>query len=122
VALSRRWQPELLADTRWAPLLLTVGAAGGFARVLDETGMAELWPSTCSIRARPAGAVPRRRDGEDPAGNSLSAVLTASGMIEPMLPALGLDSATGARSPRVGRRGLDRDLPRQRSAVLDRRA
>jgi GntP family gluconate:H+ symporter len=28
-------------------------------------------------------------------GNSLSAVLTASGMIEPMLPALGLDSATG---------------------------
>src|SRR5205085_911458 len=28
-------------------------------------------------------------------GNSLSAVLRASGMIEPMLPALGLDSATG---------------------------
>jgi GntP family gluconate:H+ symporter len=28
-------------------------------------------------------------------GNSLSAVLTASGMIEPMLPALGLDSLTG---------------------------
>jgi GntP family gluconate:H+ symporter len=28
-------------------------------------------------------------------GNSLSAVLTASGMIEPMLPALGLDSPTG---------------------------
>ena len=28
-------------------------------------------------------------------GNSLTAVLTASGMVEPMLPALGLDSATG---------------------------
>jgi GntP family gluconate:H+ symporter len=28
-------------------------------------------------------------------GNSLSAVLTASGMVEPLLPALGLDSATG---------------------------
>ena len=40
--LSRRWQPAVLADTSWAPLLLTVGAAGGFARVLDETGMAEL--------------------------------------------------------------------------------
>ena len=28
-------------------------------------------------------------------GNSLCAVLTASGMVEPMLPALGLDGATG---------------------------
>ena len=28
-------------------------------------------------------------------GNSLTAVLTASGMIEPMLPALGLDSPSG---------------------------
>ena len=28
-------------------------------------------------------------------GNSLTAVLTASGMVEPMLPALGLDSASG---------------------------
>jgi GntP family gluconate:H+ symporter len=28
-------------------------------------------------------------------GNSLTAVLTATGMIEPMLPALGLDSASG---------------------------
>ena len=40
--LSRRWQPAALAGTRWAPLLLAVGAAGGFARVFDETGMAEL--------------------------------------------------------------------------------
>src|SRR5207344_809295 len=28
-------------------------------------------------------------------GNSLTAVLTASGMVEPMLPALGLDSTSG---------------------------
>jgi GntP family gluconate:H+ symporter len=28
-------------------------------------------------------------------GNSLTAILTASGMVEPMLPALGLDSASG---------------------------
>ncbi len=28
-------------------------------------------------------------------GNSLTAILTASGMVEPMLPALGLDSAMG---------------------------
>jgi GntP family gluconate:H+ symporter len=94
--LSRRWQPEMLADTRWAPLLLTVGAAGGFARVLDETGMAELLaehaldPRLGLLAPFLAAATVKTLQG-----NSLSAVLTASGMVEPMLPALGLDSATG---------------------------
>jgi gluconate:H+ symporter, GntP family len=94
--LSRRWQPAVLADTRWAPLLLTVGAAGGFARVLDETGMAELLaeymldPRLGLLAPFLAAATVKTMQG-----NSLSAVLTASGMIEPMLPALGLDSATG---------------------------
>jgi len=94
--LSRRWQPELLADTSWAPLLLTVGAAGGFARVLDETGMAELLaehaldPRLGLLAPFLAAAIVKTMQG-----NSLSAVLTASGMVEPMLPALGLDSATG---------------------------
>ncbi len=96
MALSRRWQPAALADTSWAPLLLAVGAAGGFGRLLDETGMAELWaerlldPRLGLLAPFLAALVVKTLQG-----NSLSAVLTASGMIEPMLPALGLDSATG---------------------------
>lgn len=96
LVLSRRWQPEVLADTRWAPLLLTVGAAGGFARVLDETGMAELLaehvadPRLGLLAPFLAAATVKTLQG-----NSLSAVLTASGIVEPLLPALGLDSATG---------------------------
>jgi GntP family gluconate:H+ symporter len=93
---SRRWRPDLLADTSWAPLLLTVGAAGGFARVLDETGMAELLaeymldPRLGLLAPFLAAATVKTMQG-----NSLSAVLTASGMVEPLLPALGLDSPTG---------------------------
>lgn len=96
VLLSRRWQPQALADMGWAPLLLTVGAAGGLARVLDETGMAELLaehvldPRLGLLAPFLAAAIVKTMQG-----NSLSAVLTASGMIEPMLPALGLDSGTG---------------------------
>ncbi|MBN9487127.1 MAG: hypothetical protein J0H44_07885 [Alphaproteobacteria bacterium] len=96
VLLSRRWQPTAFADTSWAPLLLTVGAAGGFARVLDETGMAELLaervldPRLGLLVPFLAAAIVKTMQG-----NSLSAVLTASGMVEPMLPALGLDSAAG---------------------------
>ena len=94
--LSRRWQPTLLADTSWAPLLLTVGAAGGFARVLDETGMAELLAEHM-LDPRLGLAVPflAAVTVKTLQGNSLSAVLTAAGMVEPMLPALGLDSPTG---------------------------
>lgn len=94
--LSRRWQPDVLAETRWAPLMLTVGAAGGFARVLDETGMAELLAER-ALDARLGLLAPFLAAAivKTMQGNSLSAVLTASGMIEPMLPALGLDSATG---------------------------
>ena len=96
VLLSRRWQPEKLADASWAPLLLTVGAAGGLARVLDETGMAELLaekalhPGLGLLTPFLAAAIVKTMQG-----NSLSAVLTASGMVEPMLPALGLDTASG---------------------------
>jgi GntP family gluconate:H+ symporter len=94
--LSRRWQSEALADASWAPLLLTVGAAGGFARVLDETGMAELLaehmldPRLGLLAPFLAAATVKTMQG-----NSLSAVLTAAGMVEPLLPALGLDSPTG---------------------------
>ena len=94
--LSRRWQPAALADMGWAPLLLTVGAAGGLARLFDETGVAELLaervldPRLGLLAPFLAAAIVKTMQG-----NSLSAVLTASGMVEPMLPALGLDSATG---------------------------
>ena len=96
ILLSRRWQPLLLADTSWAPLLLTVGAAGGFARVLDETGMSELL-AEYMLDSRLGLAVPflAAATVKTMQGNSLSAVLTATGMVEPMLPALGLDSPTG---------------------------
>jgi GntP family gluconate:H+ symporter len=96
LVLTRRPRQAPLADTSWAPLLLTIAAAGGFARVIDETGTAELIaeyaldPRLGLLAPFLAAATVKTLQG-----NSLSAVLTASGMIEPLLPALGLDSATG---------------------------
>lgn len=96
VVFARGWQPSALAGRSWAPLLLAVGAAGGLSRVLDETGMAELLaesvlhPRLGLLAPFLAAAIVKTMQG-----NSLTAVLTASGMVEPMLPALGLDSGTG---------------------------
>ncbi len=95
---QRSWSalPEALANTSWAPLLLAVGTAGGFGRVLDETGMAELLaervidPRLGVMAPFLAAAIVKTLQG-----GSLAAVLTSSGMVEPMLPALGLDSANG---------------------------
>ncbi|MFZ5778760.1 MAG: hypothetical protein ACOY4R_00960 [Pseudomonadota bacterium] len=91
-----KWQPSALTGRSWAPLLMAVGAAGGLSRVFDETGMAELLaeaalkPDYGLLTPFLAAAVVKTLQG-----NSLTAVLTASGMVEPMLPALGLDSASG---------------------------
>ncbi|WP_421994856.1 hypothetical protein [Reyranella sp.] len=96
VLFAGRWQPSSLAGRSWAPLLLAVGAAGGLSRVFDETGMAELLaehalqPRYGILTPFLAAAIVKTMQG-----NTLTAVLTASGMVEPMLPALGLDSATG---------------------------
>lgn len=96
VLFAGRWQPSALAGRGWAPLLLAVGAAGGLSRVFDETGMAELLaeqalhPRYGILTPFLAAAIVKTMQG-----NSLTAILTASGMVEPMLPALGLDSATG---------------------------
>jgi gluconate:H+ symporter, GntP family len=96
VLFAGRWQPSALAGRSWAPLLLVVGASGGLARVFDETGMAELLaehalhPRFGILTPFLAAAIVKTMQG-----NSLTAVLTASGMVEPMLPALGLDSASG---------------------------
>ena len=75
---------------------MAVGASGGLARVFDETGMAELLaeyalhPRFGILTPFLAAAIVKTMQG-----SSLTAVLTASGMVEPMLPALGLDSASG---------------------------
>jgi GntP family gluconate:H+ symporter len=96
VVLARRWEPSSLVGRSWAPLLLAVGASGGLARVFDETGMAELLaeyalhPRYGVLTPFLAAAIVKTMQG-----NSLTAILTASGMVEPMLPALGLDSASG---------------------------
>ena len=96
ILFAGRWQPSALAGRGWAPLLLAVGAAGGLSRVFDETGMAELLAERV-LDARYGIAVPflAAAIAKTMQGNSLTAVLTASGMVEPMLPALGLDSANG---------------------------
>lgn len=96
IVFARRWEPSALAGRSWAPLLLAVGASGGLARVFEETGMAELLaehvlhPRYGVLTPFLAAAVVKTMQG-----NTLTAVLTASGMVEPMLPALGLDSASG---------------------------
>ena len=96
VVLARRWEPSMLVGRSWAPLLLAVGASGGLSRVFDETGMAELLaehalhPRYGVLTPFLAAAIVKTMQG-----NSLTAVLTASGMVEPMLPALGLDGASG---------------------------
>ena len=96
IVLARRWEPSVLAGRSWAPLLLAVGASGGLARVFDETGMSELLaeyalhPRYGVLTPFLAAAIVKTMQG-----NSLTAVLTASGMVEPMLPALGLDSDSG---------------------------
>jgi len=96
VLFAGRWQPSALAGRAWAPLLLAVGAAGGLSRVFDETGMAELLaeyalhPRYGILTPFLAAAIVKTMQG-----NSLTAILTASGMVEPMLPALGLDSTMG---------------------------
>jgi len=96
VVFAGRWQPSALAGRAWAPLLLAVGAAGGLSRVFDETGMAELLAENV-LNPRYGLLVPFLAAAivKTMQGNSLTAVLTASGMVEPMLPALGLDSANG---------------------------
>lgn len=96
IVFARRWEPSVLASRAWAPLLLAIGASGGLARVFDETGMSELL-AEYALRPRYGVLTPFLAAAivKTMQGNSLTAVLTASGMVEPMLPALGLDGASG---------------------------
>ena len=98
------WRPslQLLADPNWtsralgnvAGILLTVGAAGGLQRLCQETGMAELigerlldWHLSGFGLLIPfliAAAIKTLQ------GSSLVAAIAAAGMVQPILPPLGL--------------------------------
>ncbi len=102
--LTRRWDSEALSERGWmgdaaasaAGLLLVVGAAGGFAKLLQNTGMPELLGESAStlgwgvlVPLLVALVVKTLQ------GSSLVAAITAAGMIEPLLSGLGLDGTTG---------------------------
>ena len=103
-----RTSAKLLADSDWtarvlgsvAGILLTVGAAGGFQRLCQETGMAELlgerllaWhlgPSLALLVPFLVAAAIKTLQG-----SSLVAAITAAGMVQPILFSLGLSDASG---------------------------
>jgi GntP family gluconate:H+ symporter len=99
-----RWDAAALSERGWAGeaviaaagVLMIMGVAGGFGRVLDETGVAELLGEAMSamrwgvLTPFLVAAIVKSM-----VGSSLAATLTASGMIEPLLPGLGLDDPTG---------------------------
>ncbi len=99
---------KLLADGGWttrilgttAPVLLTVGTAGGLQRLCQETGMAELlgekalaWhlagPVALLVPFAAAATIKTLQ------GSSLVAAITAAGMIAPFVTPLGFDGDTG---------------------------
>lgn len=99
-----RWDAAALSERGWAGEALTaaagalmvMGIAGGFGRVLDETGVAELLGEAMSAK-RWGVLTPFLVAAivKSMVGSSLAATLTTAGMIEPLLPALGLDGPTG---------------------------
>ncbi|MGE0423946.1 MAG: GntP family permease [Reyranellaceae bacterium] len=99
-----RWDAAALSERGWAGeaitaaagALMVMGIAGGFGRVLDETGAADLLGEALSLK-RWGVLTPFLVAAlvKTMLGSSLTATLTTSGMIEPLLPALGLDAPTG---------------------------
>lgn len=99
-----RWDAAALSERGWAGeaitaaagALMVMGIAGGFGRVLDETGAAELLGEALSVKRWGVltpflvAAIVKTM-----LGSSLTATLTTAGMIESLLPALGLDAPTG---------------------------
>jgi GntP family gluconate:H+ symporter len=88
------WLERALSASVW-PLLIT-GIAGGFAAALQNAGMAEmLGERVFALKLGLfvpflAAALMKLLHG-----SSLVATLTAAGILEPLLPALGLDAASG---------------------------
>ena len=99
-----RWDATALSERGWAGeaitaaagALMAMGIAGGFGRVLDETGAAELLGESLSVK-RWGVLTPFLVAAivKSMVGSSLTATLTTAGMIEPLLPALGLDAPMG---------------------------
>ena len=102
--LTRRWDAEALSERGWmgdaaasaAGLLLVVGATGGFAKLLQNTGMSELLGESASTLS--LGVLAPLLVAlivKTLQGSSLVAAITTAGMIESLLPAIGLDGTTG---------------------------
>ncbi|HKU96001.1 MAG TPA: GntP family permease, partial [Vineibacter sp.] len=97
--LSWRWDEKALSERGWvgealrgiAATLLMVGVAGGFGRVIDETGIPSLLAEDVSgLRLGVLGPFVIALIVKTLMGSSLAATLTAAGMVEPLLPSLGL--------------------------------
>ena len=103
-ACTGAWRGEAISETGWAavsvtraaPLMLLVGAAGGLQSLTQTAHMAEMvterllplpWGLALPFLAAAVMKVLQ--------GSSLVSAITASGMIQPLLPALGLDDETG---------------------------
>ena len=105
---AKRLADSTFADSGWtarvigsvAGILLTVGAAGGFQRLCQETGMAELlgerlltWhlggPFALLIPFLIAAIIKTLQ------GSSLVAAITTAGMVQPILASLGLGDESG---------------------------
>ncbi len=108
--LTWRWDAVVVAEDGWvgqailraAGLVLIVGAAGGFEKVLQETGMAELvaerlltWQAGLLVPFLIALIMKTLQ------GSTLVAVITAAGMIVPAMGMLGLDSPEGRAAAAV---------------------
>jgi GntP family gluconate:H+ symporter len=104
VACTGAWRGNALSETGWpaqailraAPLALLLGAAGGLQCLTQTAHMAELLAE--HLLPLPWGlALPFLVAAvmKTVQGSSLVAAITAAGMIQPLLPSLGLDSETG---------------------------
>jgi gluconate:H+ symporter, GntP family len=110
IMIAGHWRSsrKLLVDSKWtarilnnvAGILLVVGAAGGFQRLCQETGMAELlgervlgWHvhgvASLLVPFLIAATIKTLQ------GSSLVAAIAAAGMVQPVLAPLGLDDETG---------------------------
>jgi gluconate:H+ symporter, GntP family len=103
-ASAGAWRGGALSETGWAaasitraaPLMLLLGAAGGMQGLAQTSHMAEMlaerllpfpWGLALPFLAAAVMKVFQ--------GSSLVAAITAAGMIQPLLPSLGLDGETG---------------------------
>jgi GntP family gluconate:H+ symporter len=115
IVLVGLWRPgaKLITDSNWtarvigdaAGILLTVAAAGGFQRLCQETGMAELlgerlasWPGGVLVPFLIAAVIKTLQ------GSSLVAAITTAGIMQPLLTGLGLggESATALAALAIG--------------------